>query len=162
MKQRLSGTLVFMWKPRQTEGRGVDSGYSVVQNGTLQEAMHKLKITENGIAVARFGSRYSVHVPTKQAEPHSRPDQPGDPFPFSNFEVSKTYEIRPLLHGTQKFGVLSMLKALGLEGASVTTLQSGLTEHGLAGRSGGGASQNDHGHRCRGHDDLAAPFSCRR
>jgi hypothetical protein len=80
MKQRLSGTLGLYVEPRQTEGRGVDSGYSVVQNGTLQEAMHKLKITENGIAVARFGSRYSVHVPTKQAEPIHVQISPEIPF----------------------------------------------------------------------------------
>ena len=100
-------------EPRQTEGKGADTGSTVVwiQNGSLPEAIHKLKITEHGIAVARFGSRYGVRVPTKDAEMiHT---QLNPEVPFANFEVNKIYELRPLPHGTQKLGVLSMLKAWG-------------------------------------------------
>lgn len=111
--QRLSGTMGLYIEPRQTEGKGADTGSTVVwiQNGSLPEAIHKLKITEHGIAVARFGSRYGVRVPTKDAEMiHT---QLNPEIPFANFEVNKIYELRPLPHGTQKLGVLSMLKAWG-------------------------------------------------
>ena len=111
--QRLSGTKGLYIEPRQTEGKGADTGSTAVwlQNGSLPEAIHKLKINEHAIAVARFGSRYGVRVPTKDAEMIHTQINPE--VPFANFEVNKVYELRPLPHGTQKLGVLSMLKAWG-------------------------------------------------
>ena len=58
--QRLSGSGGVYVEPRQAEGRGTDASTSVVwlQNSTLAGGQHKLRITEKGIAVARFGNRY--------------------------------------------------------------------------------------------------------
>ena len=109
--QKLSGTAGLYIEPRQTEGRGVDPNSSVIwlPNGTLADAMHKLKTTEHAWAITRFGGRYGLRVPVKEAEQiHSllNPETP-----FANFEVNKTFELRPLPHGTQRLGVLNMLKA---------------------------------------------------
>ena len=109
-----SPTLEWQWsllEPRQTEGRGSDATTAVVwlPNYTLAEAQHKLRITERALAVARFGNRYGVRVPSKEAEQiHT---QLNPEVPFSNFGVTKVFELRPLPHGTQKLGVLNMLKA---------------------------------------------------
>ena len=109
--QKLSGTAGLYIEPRQTEGRGVDPNSSVIwlPNGNLAEAQHKLKTTEHAVAITRFGGRYGLRVPVKEAEQiHSllNPETP-----FANFEVTKTFELRPLPHGTQRLGVLNMLKA---------------------------------------------------
>ena len=109
--QRLSGNGGVYVEPRQTEGRGSDAMTAVVwiPNCTLAEAQHKLRITERALAVARFGSRYGLRVPSKEAEQiHT---QLNPEVPFSNFGVTKVFELRPLPHGTQKLGVLNMLKA---------------------------------------------------
>ena len=60
--QRLSGSGGVYVEPRQAEGRGTDASTSVVwlQNSTLAGGQHKLRITEKGIAVARFGNRYPM------------------------------------------------------------------------------------------------------
>ena len=109
--QKLSGQGGVYIEPRQTGGRGPDIHTTVIwlPNSTLSDALHKLRITEKGIAVARFAHRYGVRVPTRDAE-HIH-TQLNPETPFSNFEVSKVFELRPVPHGTQKIGILNMLKA---------------------------------------------------
>eukprot|EP00435_Cladocopium_sp_Y103_P032649 s829_g8.t1 len=111
--QKLSGTMGLYVEPRQSEGRGSDVNSTVVwlQNGSLAEAIHKLKMSESAYAVARFGGRYGLRVPLKDAEMVHLQLNPE--IPFANFEVHKTFELRPLPHGTQKLGILAMLKAWG-------------------------------------------------
>jgi hypothetical protein len=109
--QRLSGTAGLYMEPRQSEGKGADQNSSVIwlPNCNLAEAQHKMKITEHACAIARFGGRYGIRVPAREAEHiHS---QLNPEVPFASFEVHKTFELRPLPHGTQRLGVLSMLKA---------------------------------------------------
>eukprot|EP00435_Cladocopium_sp_Y103_P074350 s200_g48.t1 len=111
--QRLSGQNGLYVEPRQAEGKGTDGNTMIVwiQNGTLKDALHKLRTTEHAISVARFGQRYGVRVPNREAE--SIHTQINPEVPFTGFEVSKTFKLRPLPHGTQKLGVLNMLKAWG-------------------------------------------------
>ena len=109
--QRLSGSHGLYVEPRLSEAKGTDSSVTVIwiPNGSLAEAQHRLKMAEHGLAVARFANRYGIRVPCKEAE--ALHIQINPEIPFHNFEVLKTFELRPLPHGTQKLGVLAMLKA---------------------------------------------------
>lgn len=109
--QRLSGTSGLYIEPRLADSKGSDSSVTVVwlTNGGLAEAQHRLKMADRGLAIARFANRYGIRVPCKDAEALHVDIHPE--VPFHNFEVCKTFELRPLPHGTQKLGVLAMLKA---------------------------------------------------
>lgn len=111
--QKLSGVSGLYVEPRLASGRGSDSSLTVIwlSNGGLADAQHKLKMAERGLAVARFAHRYGIRVPCKDAEALHVQIHPE--VPYHNFDVVKTFELRPLPHGTQKLGVLNMLKAWG-------------------------------------------------
>ena len=69
--QHLSGGGGAYIELRLTEGRGADTNTATVwlQNGTLAEAQHKLRITDQAIAVARFSTKYGIiRVPARHAE----------------------------------------------------------------------------------------------
>lgn len=89
--QRLSGGGGAYIEPRFTEGRGADTNTAAVwlQNGTLAEAQHKLRITDQAIAVARFSTTYGIRVPARHAEAVRTQLNPESP--FSNFQVSKVF-----------------------------------------------------------------------
>ncbi len=109
--QRLSGTEGFYVEPRQTDGRGADPTTTVVwiPQGDLATALHKAKTIERAIAVARFGNKFGIRVFLRDAEATHQAISPNEP--FLNFEIQKVWELRPLPHGTQKTGLLTMLRA---------------------------------------------------
>ena len=79
-----------------------------VPNGNLEDAVLKSRTIERVLAICRFGGKYGIRVAQKDAEAtHSKlnPD-----VPFQDFHIQFVYEIRPLPHGTQRAGVIQLLK----------------------------------------------------
>ena len=111
--QRLSATDGFYVEPRLSDGKGADTDTTVIwlHHHTQKEVLHKARTTEKAIAVTRFGSKCGIRVFSRDAETTHRQLCPTEP--FSNFEVQKTWEMRPLPHGTQKTNIVAMLKAWG-------------------------------------------------
>ena len=109
--QRLSGQDGFYIEPRQTDGRGADITTTVVwiPQATLSDAQHKFKMQDRALAIARFGTKYGIRVSARDAEATHQELCPDAP--FLPFDVQKVWELRPLPHGTQKNGLLAMLKA---------------------------------------------------
>ena len=108
--QGLSGTSGFYAEPRRDDGRGPsdDSMVIWVPNGNLEDAVLKSRTIERVLAICRFGGKYGIRVAQKDAEAtHSKlnPD-----VPFQDFHIQFVYEIRPLPHGTQRAGVIQLLK----------------------------------------------------
>ncbi len=109
--QRLSGTDGFYVEPRQSDGRGADPSTTVVwiPQGDLTTAIHKMKTLERALAITRFRNKYGIRVPLQEAEATHQALCPNTP--FLNFGIQKVWELRPLPHGTQKNGLLTMLRA---------------------------------------------------
>ena len=108
--QGLSGTSGFYAEPRRDDGGGPseDSMVIWVPNGTLDDAILKSRTIERVLAICRFGHKYGIRVSQKDAEAtHSKlnPD-----IPFQDFHIQLIYEVRPLPHGTQRAGVVQLLK----------------------------------------------------
>ena len=108
--QGLSGTSGFYAEPRRDDGRAPSNDSMViwVPNGNLEDAVLKSRTIERVLAICRFGGKYGIRVAQKDAEAtHSKlnPD-----VPFQDFHIQFVYEIRPLPHGTQRAGVIQLLK----------------------------------------------------
>ena len=100
-------------EPRREDGKGPADEYAVVwlAGNDKNEAMHKLKVSDNGIALVRFGQRFGIRVFSKDAEAlhtEMHPDQP-----YQQVQVRSVYELRPLPYGVQTAGVRALLKQWG-------------------------------------------------
>ena len=100
-------------EPRREDGKGPADEYTVVwlPAGDKNEASHKLKVSDSGVALVRFGHRFGIRVFNRDAEAlHSdvHPDQP-----FQQVQVHSVYELRPLPYGVQTAGVRDLLKQWG-------------------------------------------------
>ena len=100
-------------EPRREDGKGPADEYTVVwlAGNDKNEAMHKLKVSDSGVALVRFGQRFGIRVFTKDAEAlHTdmHPDQP-----YQQVQVQSVYELRPLPYGVQTAGVRALLKQWG-------------------------------------------------
>ncbi len=108
--QSYSGTAGYYAEPRRDDGRGPAEGSMViwVPNGTLDDAMLKSRTIERVLAICRFGNKYGVRVSQKDAETTHAKINPD--VPFQDYQIQMIYEIRPLPHGTQRVGVVQLLK----------------------------------------------------
>ena len=108
--QQRSGNDGVYFEPRSEDGKSPLAAMAVVwMNGvSKEEVSHKMKITDKGLALARFGNRWGIRTWAKDAEEiHNQllPDTP-----FNDVTVQAIYELRPLPHGIQKSGVQSLLR----------------------------------------------------
>ncbi len=108
--QLFSGTNGFYAEPRHDDGKAPADGSVVVwlPPGSLDDAVHRSKTVERVQAICRFGLKYGLRVLQNDAETaHSKvnPD-----VPFHDFQIQLVYEVRPLPHGTQKAGMVQLLK----------------------------------------------------
>ena len=108
--QGLSGSNGLYIEPRRDDGRGPaeDSMMIWLQSGTLEDALHKSRTVERVLAIGRFGLKYGIRVLHKDAESTHAKLNPEEP--FHDFQVQLIHELRPLPHGTQKAGVIQLLK----------------------------------------------------
>ena len=73
--------------------------------------MHKLKVSDGGISLVRFGHRFGIRVFAKDAESLHKKMHPDKP--FQAIQVQSIYELRPLPYGVQTAGVRDLLKQWG-------------------------------------------------
>lgn len=108
--QGMSGSFGLYIEPRRDDGRGpsADSMMIWLQSGTLEDALHRARTVERVLAIGRFGLKYGLRVLHKDAESTHAKLNPEAP--FHDFQVQFIYELRPLPHGTQKAGVVQLLK----------------------------------------------------
>ena len=111
--QQRSGMEGIYFEPRQDDGKMPSTEVAIVwlPGLTKSEAMHKLKITDKGIALARFGNRWGIRTLAKDAEQVHTELHPE--VPYQNIAIQATYEVRPLPFGVQKAGVQALLKQWG-------------------------------------------------
>ena len=70
-----------------------------------------MKVSDRGVALARFGHRYGIRVLCRDAEMVHKELFPDKPFQHVN--VQMVYELRPLPYGIQTAGVRELLKQWG-------------------------------------------------
>ena len=111
--QRLSGQDGLYVEPRQTDGRGPDPSTTIIwlPQATFEDAQHKLRTQDRALALSRFGGKYGLRVYARDAEAIHHDLCPD--VPFLAMDVHKIWELRPLPHGTQKNGLLAMLRVWG-------------------------------------------------
>ena len=111
--QQRSGHEGVYIEPRQDDGKlpSTDVAMIWLPGLTKLEASHKLKVTDKGIALARFGNRWGIRTLSKDAEQVHTELHPE--VPYQNIAIQGTYEVRPLPHGIQKTGVQGLLKQWG-------------------------------------------------
>lgn len=100
-------------EPRRTDGKGPAEEFAVIWlNSTdKQDAMHKLKVSDRGVALVRFGGRYGIRVLCRDAEGFHKEIYPDKP--FQQIQVHSVYELRHLPYGIQTAGVRELLKQWG-------------------------------------------------
>ena len=108
--QQRSGNDGVYFEPREEDGKNPCAAMAVVwMNGVSKdEVAHKMKITDKGLALARFGNRWGIRTWAKDAEEIHKQLLPD--VPFNDVTVQAIYEIRPLPHGIQKSGVQALLR----------------------------------------------------
>ena len=113
--QQRSGHDGIYFEPRQNDGKASCAGMEVIwlPGVSKPDASHKVKITDKGLALARFGNKYGIRTLAKDAEAVHQELMPETP--YQNVHIDAVYEIRPLPHGIQKTGVLSLLRQWGWE-----------------------------------------------
>lgn len=108
----LSGSHGVFFEPRLTEAPGPDPAFSVLwlPKCSLQEAIHKVRTTDQLIAVCRLGMKYGVRCHAKHEElmnQELRPDKP-----FVQCEIKQVYRMEPIPVGTQRHSLVEMLKTM--------------------------------------------------
>ena len=111
--QQRSGQDGVYVEPRREDGKSAADEYMVIwlNNQDKNEASHRLKVCDGGVALARFGFRYGIRVFTKDAEALHKELYPEQP--FQNIHVHSVYELRPLPYGLQTAGVRELLRQWG-------------------------------------------------
>ena len=111
--QNRSGQDGIYLEPRKDDGKGPAEDFSVIWLPGVEkpEAMHRLKVSDRGVALVRFGSMFGIRVLCHDAEAVHKEIYPDKPFQQVN--VQSIYEIRPLPYGVQTAGVRELLKQWG-------------------------------------------------
>ena len=111
--QQKSGQDGIYLEPRREDGKSPAEEFSIIwlPGSDKQEAIHKLKVSDRGVALARFGHRYGIRVLCRDAEMVHKELFPDKPFQHVN--VQMVYELRPLPYGIQTAGVRELLKQWG-------------------------------------------------
>ena len=108
----LSGKAGLDVEPRTQDGRSPSTETVVlwIPGGSLEDALHKSRTLDKAICVARHCQRFGIRVPEQEAQAiHS---QIAPEAPYMNFQILQIYEMRPLPHGTQRHGVLALIKGI--------------------------------------------------
>lgn len=111
--QSRSGQDGICLEPRRADGKGPAEEFSVIWLPGLekQEALHRLKVSDRGVALTRFGNRFGIRVLCRDAEAVHKELYPDKPFQHVN--IQSVYEMRPLPYGIQTAGVREVLKQWG-------------------------------------------------
>jgi len=111
--QSRSGQDGIYMEPRREDGKGPADEFTVIWLPGLgkQEALHRLKVSDRGVALARFGNRFGIRVLGRDAEAVHKDIFPDKPFQHVN--VQSVYELRPLPYGIQTSGIRELLKQWG-------------------------------------------------
>ena len=111
--QQRSGQDGVYVEPRREDGKSAADEYTVIwlHHQDKNEASHRLKVCDGGVALVRFGSRYGIRVFAKDAEALHKDLYPEQP--FQNIHVQSVYELRPLPYGLQTAGVRELLRQWG-------------------------------------------------
>jgi FtsZ-binding cell division protein ZapB len=111
--QNRSGQDGIYIEPRRADGRGPAYDFNVIwlPNVEKQDALHRLKVSDRGVALARFGGRYGIRVLCRDAESFHKEMFPDKPYQQVN--IQSIYELRPLPYGIQTAGVRELLKQWG-------------------------------------------------
>jgi len=111
--QNRSGQDGIYLEPRKEDGKGPAEDFTVIwlPGVEMPEAMHRLKVSDRGVALVRFGSRFGIRVLGRDAEAVHKEIYPDKPFQQVN--VQSIYEIRPVPYGVQTAGIRELLKQWG-------------------------------------------------
>lgn len=111
--QAASGFSGVYFDPRTADGRAVDSQYSIVWMPGVsgQEARHKFRTCDHGIALTRIGTKFGIRV--LEAHEHTvfaflRPGMA-----FVQLRMTAVFRLFPLPFGIQRGGVAQLLKGWG-------------------------------------------------
>jgi hypothetical protein len=79
--QNRSGQDGIYIEPRRADGRGPADDFNVIwlPNVEKQDALHRLKVSDRGVALARFGGRYGIRVLCRDAESFHKEMFPDNP-----------------------------------------------------------------------------------
>ena len=123
--QNRSGQDGIYLEPRKEDGKGPAEDFTVIwlPGVEMPEAMHRLKVSDRGVALVRFGSRFGIRVLGRDAEAVHKEIYPDKPFQQVN--VQSIYEIRPVPYGVQTAGIRELLKQWGWKAKGATAVQGG-------------------------------------